>query len=377
MGESRIALVEGISGGLSYRGFAIEELVQHASYEAVVHLLLRGAPPSASELARLESELSGLRTLPDGARAVLAALPTDLPPLEALRTLISSLGDGRALRLPPDPRAGARAGRPGAAPPGGVRSENEGAGAVGPRRGARACGPVSVPPDGSPPDPGQVRALESVLHPPRRPRDERVDVRPAGRPQHPVRPDLRRHRGPRRPERPAAWRRPLEGQRHARPGRHRRERRAMDRRGPRAPRAPDGLRPPGLQDGGPPRAGPASASLGSARRRNGFGSPRPSRPPRSPRSNERSPGLRLFTNVEFYGAVVLEAAGLPRELFTPTFAVARTAGWAAHALEQADDNRLIRPEVGVHRGPARSTLAGRLRGPPPRTARSWCRRRRP
>ena len=64
------------------------------------------------------------------------------------------------------------------------------------------------------------------------------------------------------------------------------------------------------------------------------------------------PGARLFTNVEFYSAVVLESVGLPRELFTPTFAVARTAGWTAHALEQAADNRMIRPEV-EYIGPAK------------------------
>ncbi|MGA7649161.1 MAG: citrate/2-methylcitrate synthase, partial [Thermoplasmata archaeon] len=64
------------------------------------------------------------------------------------------------------------------------------------------------------------------------------------------------------------------------------------------------------------------------------------------------PEARLFTNVDYYGAVVLEAVGLPREMFTPTFAVARTVGWTAHALEQAADNRLIRPEV-EYVGPAK------------------------
>jgi citrate synthase len=39
----------------------------------------------------------------------------------------------------------------------------------------------------------------------------------------------------------------------------------------------------------------------------------------------------------------MERCGLPRELFTPTFTVARTAGWTAHALEQAASRRLIRP----------------------------------
>ncbi|MDR6225308.1 citrate synthase/methylcitrate synthase [Desmospora profundinema] len=56
------------------------------------------------------------------------------------------------------------------------------------------------------------------------------------------------------------------------------------------------------------------------------------------------PHRELHTNVEFYAAVVLKAIGLPRELYTPTFTVARTAGWCAHILEQAENNRIIRPQ---------------------------------
>jgi citrate synthase len=55
------------------------------------------------------------------------------------------------------------------------------------------------------------------------------------------------------------------------------------------------------------------------------------------------PGRRLGTNVEFYAGVVMERCGLPRELFTPTFTVARTVGWTAHAVEQVATRRLIRP----------------------------------
>ena len=59
---------------------------------------------------------------------------------------------------------------------------------------------------------------------------------------------------------------------------------------------------------------------------------------------ERKPGRRLHTNVEFYSAAVLAAVGLPGDMFTPTFAVARTIGWSAHVLEQVANNRLIRPQ---------------------------------
>jgi citrate synthase len=60
--------------------------------------------------------------------------------------------------------------------------------------------------------------------------------------------------------------------------------------------------------------------------------------------NERKPGRRLYTNVEFYSAAVLAAVGLPGDMFTPTFAVSRSVGWSAHVLEQVSNNRLIRPQ---------------------------------
>jgi len=60
---------------------------------------------------------------------------------------------------------------------------------------------------------------------------------------------------------------------------------------------------------------------------------------------ELKPGRRLYTNVEFYAGVVMSTCGLPREMFTPTFASSRMVGWCAHVLEQAADNRLIRPSA--------------------------------
>ncbi|MFC4550526.1 MULTISPECIES: citrate synthase/methylcitrate synthase [Halorussus] len=58
---------------------------------------------------------------------------------------------------------------------------------------------------------------------------------------------------------------------------------------------------------------------------------------------EHKPGLDLNTNVEFYTAVLLHGIGIPRELFSSIFAISRVGGWTAHALEQLEDNRLIRP----------------------------------
>lgn len=67
---------------------------------------------------------------------------------------------------------------------------------------------------------------------------------------------------------------------------------------------------------------------------------------------ELKPDRELRTNIEWYAAVVMDRCGLPRDLFTPTFAASRMIGWCAHALEQHADNRIIRP-------------SSRYVGPPP------------
>jgi citrate synthase len=58
----------------------------------------------------------------------------------------------------------------------------------------------------------------------------------------------------------------------------------------------------------------------------------------------------LSANVDFYSATVYYSLGIPTDLFTPIFAIARTSGWTAHVLEQLADNRLIRPQ-SVYTGP--------------------------
>jgi citrate synthase len=72
---------------------------------------------------------------------------------------------------------------------------------------------------------------------------------------------------------------------------------------------------------------------------------------------EKHPDRALKTNVEFYAAPVLMGVGLSPDLFPATFSLARHAGWTAHVLEQAANNRLIRPDVN-YVGPDERDLPG-------------------
>ncbi|WP_127584865.1 citrate synthase/methylcitrate synthase [Paenibacillus koleovorans] len=56
------------------------------------------------------------------------------------------------------------------------------------------------------------------------------------------------------------------------------------------------------------------------------------------------PGRKLYTNVEFFASAVLKAVRLDPSLFTPTFTASRIVGWTAHVLEQAEANRIYRPQ---------------------------------
>ncbi|MGO9946385.1 MAG: citrate/2-methylcitrate synthase, partial [Steroidobacteraceae bacterium] len=54
---------------------------------------------------------------------------------------------------------------------------------------------------------------------------------------------------------------------------------------------------------------------------------------------------KLNANVDFYSASTYHVLGIDEDMFTPVFAVSRISGWAAHVIEQLDDNRLIRPRA--------------------------------
>lgn len=63
------------------------------------------------------------------------------------------------------------------------------------------------------------------------------------------------------------------------------------------------------------------------------------------------PDRVLYANVEFYAGVVMELCGIPRSMFTPTFACSRVVGWSANIIEQAEDSKIIRP-IARYVGPS-------------------------
>jgi citrate synthase len=60
---------------------------------------------------------------------------------------------------------------------------------------------------------------------------------------------------------------------------------------------------------------------------------------------ETRPDRPLYANVEYYAGVVMDRCGVPRDMFTPTFAVSRMVGWCANIAEQAADRKIIRPSA--------------------------------
>jgi citrate synthase len=350
VGTSSISWVGGETGDLVYRGFDVREIVPGVPYESVVHLLLHGEPPSADPSREVGRELAARRSVPPAVERVVDALPPGLPPLEALRTILSALGDG-GYPYPP------------------TRDHGFDLIARTPvllaRYVRRSHGLAPVPPRadlghaanylwmlyGSAPEPKRVAALEGYL-------------------------DLLADHGMNAST--FVLRITISTQSDLFSA---------------ATAALGALKGP-LHGGAPSRVSDMLDAVGSADRAEawvtdrlarkellfGFGhrayktdDPRGTvlhriarevaNPDRFALAEEveraalaalrrAKPGARLFTNVEYYSAVVLEAVGLPREMFTPTFAVARTAGWTAHAIEQSEENRLIRPDV-EYVGPAK------------------------
>ena len=90
--ESKLSNVVGSEGNLSYLGYTIDELVEAANFEEVVHLLHRGKLPNRTELDALTATLRSHRNLPDGIINFLKAAPKDAGPMDVVRTGVSMLG---------------------------------------------------------------------------------------------------------------------------------------------------------------------------------------------------------------------------------------------------------------------------------------------
>ena len=91
-GRTAISTVEATGSGLFYRGYSINDLAEHSSFEAVAHLLIHGALPSTSELTQYQQKLQSLRELPSALKRMLEVIPATAHPMDVLRTGCSMLG---------------------------------------------------------------------------------------------------------------------------------------------------------------------------------------------------------------------------------------------------------------------------------------------
>ena len=90
-GQTSLSTVEQ-EGSLRYLGYSIEDLAKNASFEEVAYLLLLGHLPKKQELEEFENELASLREMPDSLITVLESIPAEAHPMEVVRTIISYMG---------------------------------------------------------------------------------------------------------------------------------------------------------------------------------------------------------------------------------------------------------------------------------------------
>jgi citrate synthase len=340
-GDTAITGIDGARGLLTYRGYRIQDVVRHLGYEATVGLLLWGTRPGDAGARELTRDLQPRRGLPHALEQVLETLPPDSPPVDGFRTTVSAMDDMARISPPTANEAFDLIAR---CPSIVARLHQRWSGST-PRDPDPHLGHVANylwMVQGSKPSPERVRALERyfVLL-----ADHGISASTlALRVVLSTRSDLA--------SAVAAALGALKGPLH----------------GGAPPEVLEMLDAVGSLDQVEPWI---DRTLDQRGRLFGFGHPTyrvedpratllrefarevaaPDRYALARRFEEvalqrlarRRPDQPLFTNVDFYGAVLLEGVGLPRDLFTPTFALARTAGWSAHALEQVSQGRMVRP----------------------------------
>ncbi|MDQ3870383.1 MAG: citrate/2-methylcitrate synthase [Chloroflexota bacterium] len=336
-GETSIALVDGARGRLLYRGYPIQELVEHGTYAQVAELLWTGAWPSEAHLAATP--------LPDPVLAALAALGPQTHPMDALRTAVSVWG---ATTRPGWPPTAEQARALTALAPSALAAFarlRQGLQPIDPDPELELAPAMLYQLTGERPEPAAGRALDAYFivaaehgfnastFAARVITSTRSDIASGvagaigalkgplhgGAPSGVV--DQLQEIGS--PERAEAWARDTIRRGERIMGFGHRVYRAYDPRAAALRKVAEGLT--GAAEWLAVAVQVEDVILRVLQ--------------------ELKPGRAIKTNVEYYTAAVLRGVGLPPDLFPTTFAVARHAGWTAHAIEQAAANRLIRPDV--------------------------------
>jgi citrate synthase len=343
--ETRLSTIDGEEGELVIGGFPLAELASNATFEETVHLLFEDRLPNADELESFRADLAGRREIGDEVRAVLRrAAEEEKPAMDALRmgAAAANLGQGEA-----DPETNAR--RVIAVFPTIVATYwryRQGEEPVEPREDLRHAANYLWMLTGEEPDEAETRGLETYLNTvvdhglnastfsARVVVSTESDVVSAATaavgtlkgPLHggapgPVLEDLQAVHESGDPE--GYVQEKLDAGERIMGFGHR----VYRVRDPRAAVLSDAAES-FYQDGGD------AAFFEAAKRYEEVA---------VEALAEHKADRRLDTNVEFYTAALLHGVGIPRELFTTTFGIARSGGWMAHCLEQLEDNRLIRP----------------------------------
>jgi citrate synthase len=339
--QTAISMVDGQNGRLVYEGYVIADLAEQMSFEEVAFLLWHGQLPGRAELDSLSHELAGSRTLTDAATTTLKALPTDTDPMDVLRSVVSVQGVEHRLEKPTIPLAAhATASFPTILAM--FHRHQQGLEPIKPRADLGHAANYLYMMNGKESSPEIVRALNTylVLLADHGMNASTFTARVIASTESDLTSSLvgaiGALKGPAHGGAPSAVIEQLEQIGTA----DNAERWLRDARKRKVKFMGFGHRVYRVYD---PRAKILKAMC---RQMNPKFYELATKVEEIARQilHEEHPERPQSTNVEFYSAGVLQAIGLPKEYFTPTFAVARVTGWSAHVLEQVANNRIIRPQ---------------------------------
>jgi citrate synthase len=343
--STSISDIDGARGRLSYRGYDIHDIAGRVSFEECVHLLQRGSLPNQSQLAELQAELAAGRTIGATTEALLPFVVRSGTPMEALRTLVSSLSvddvDAADASIEADRRKATRLVAQMPVLVARYEAARAGRAVVDPDPKLGTAGNFLLQITGQTPSDRAAEIFDEclVLHADHTMNASTFTARVIAATLSDIHSAITGAMG--------ALRGPLHG------GANEAVMKTLQ-----------------TIDGDVDAVDVfVRAELEAGRKLMGFGhrvykteDPRATHLRKMSEELAELTGNRrfydfsrrmetvvletkgLFPNVDFFAASVYHALGIPTDLFTPVFAISRMSGWTAHVIEQHEDNRLIRPD---------------------------------